>query len=145
MRNGEEIMSLGEHIKELRKKKGLTLRELSKKIGISISFLSDIENSRSKPSLQKLEAIAKGLDVTVSYLLGEDNAQMPGFIKENCEFLYTASCPDDVNTISKISKVDPEVFSLFLELAPLSKEEQENLKIFLTGLSARRKFYDMGK
>lgn len=138
-------MSLGEHIKELRKKKGLTLRELSTKIGISISFLSDIENSRSKPSLQKLEAIAKGLDVTVSYLLGEDNPQMPGFIKENCEFLYTASCPDDVNIISKISKVDPKVFSLFLELAPFSKEEQENLKIFLTGLSARRKLYDMDK
>jgi len=65
-------MTLGERIKFLRKSKKVTLRELSKKIGISISFLSDIENDRSNPSLERLRDIAGGLEVSLSYLLGED-------------------------------------------------------------------------
>ena len=65
-------MTLGERIKSLRQYKKITLREFSKKIGISISFLSDIENSRSKPSLERLKDIAEGLGVAVSYLLGEE-------------------------------------------------------------------------
>lgn len=65
-------MTLGERIKILRKNKNMTLRDLSQKVDISISFLSDIENDRSKPSLERLGDIAKALDTTVSYLLGED-------------------------------------------------------------------------
>lgn len=65
-------MNIGERIKQLRKEKNLTLRELAKKADISISFLSDIENGRSKPSLERLKAIAEALDTTVSYLLGEN-------------------------------------------------------------------------
>lgn len=66
-----ENMNVGERIKQLRKEKNLTLRELAEKADISISFLSDIENGRSNPSLERLKAIAEALDTTVSYLLGE--------------------------------------------------------------------------
>jgi len=65
-------MNLGNRIKTLRRKHQLTLRELSKKIDISISFLSDIENGRTNPSLERLTLIAKALNVSISYLLGED-------------------------------------------------------------------------
>jgi len=64
-------MNVGERIKQLRKEKNLTLRELSQKADISISFLSDIENGRSNPSLERLKDIAEALGTTVSYLLGE--------------------------------------------------------------------------
>jgi len=66
-------MDIGERIKALRKENNMTLRELSKKIGISVSFLSDIENGRSNPSLERLKDIAEGLGTTVSYLLGEND------------------------------------------------------------------------
>lgn len=68
-------MTLGQRIKSLRKSKKITLRELSRQIGISISFLSDIENDRSNPSLDRLKDIAEGLEVTISYLLDEDNKE----------------------------------------------------------------------
>ncbi|MCG8482647.1 MAG: helix-turn-helix domain-containing protein [Clostridia bacterium] len=65
-------MIVGEKIKKKRKELGLTLKQLSSKIDISISFLSDIENNRSKPSLDRLKEIAEGLECSVSYLLGEE-------------------------------------------------------------------------
>lgn len=65
-------MTIGERVQALRKNKKITLRELSKNVNISISFLSDIENNRSNPSVEKLKSIATGLDTTVSYLLGEE-------------------------------------------------------------------------
>lgn len=64
-------MNVGDRIKALRQERKLTLRELSQKADISISFLSDIENGRSNPSLDRLKSIAEALDTTVSYLLGE--------------------------------------------------------------------------
>lgn len=62
---------VGSRIKELRKERGLSLKELSYKIDISVSFLSDIENGKSNPSLERLADIASGLQTTVSFLLGE--------------------------------------------------------------------------
>ncbi|WP_432664273.1 helix-turn-helix transcriptional regulator [Wukongibacter baidiensis] len=62
---------VGKRIKELRKQKKLSLKDLSERIDMSISFLSDIENGKSNPSLIRLREIAKGLDTTVSNLLGE--------------------------------------------------------------------------
>ena len=66
-------MNVGKRIKALRRQKKLTLNELSRKVGISISFLSDIENGRSNPSLERLKDIAEALDTSVSFLMGEDN------------------------------------------------------------------------
>lgn len=66
------ISSVGEKIKALRKKCNLTLKDLSEKANISISFLSDIENGRSNPSLERLNDIAKALNTSTSYLLDEN-------------------------------------------------------------------------
>ena len=71
MFDGEISMELGEKIKIKRKEKGYTLKMLSEIIDISVSFLSDIENGKSKPSLDRLTDIAKGLDTHVSFFLGE--------------------------------------------------------------------------
>lgn len=64
-------MFVGKTIKALRKEKKISLKRSSELIGISPTFLSDIENGRSNPSLERLIDIARGLDVSVSYLLGE--------------------------------------------------------------------------
>ena len=67
-------MTVGARIRSRRKECGLTLKMLSAKCGISVSFLSDIEHGRRNPSLDKLRTIAEGLYTTVSYLLGEEDA-----------------------------------------------------------------------
>ncbi|SJZ77490.1 helix-turn-helix domain-containing protein [Selenihalanaerobacter shriftii] len=71
-------MTIGEKIKSIRKEKKLTLRELASKTDISPSFISDIENNRSNPSLNRLKDIANALNTSVSYLLGECEKQYDG-------------------------------------------------------------------
>lgn len=66
-------MTIGELIRKKRKEKGFTLNTLSNRCGLSISFLSDIEHGRRRPSLDRLKNIADALQTTVSFLLGESN------------------------------------------------------------------------
>ncbi|MGE4274073.1 MAG: helix-turn-helix domain-containing protein [Desulfitobacterium sp.] len=66
-------MGIGEKLKKLRNDKGLTLRELSEITGVSISFISDIENNRRNPSVEYLQKLAHGLDVPTADLLLEAN------------------------------------------------------------------------
>lgn len=82
-------MELGYKLKAIRKAKGLSLKELSEKTKgqISISFLSDIENGRGKPSIESLKIIASTLNTPVSYFIDDsENSLFSGAI-EDIEFI----------------------------------------------------------
>lgn len=64
-------MSIGDKLKKLRKENNLTLKELHNLTGISISFISDIENKRRNPSIENLKTLAKALNVSPNELLGD--------------------------------------------------------------------------
>ncbi|CAM3505626.1 DNA-binding helix-turn-helix protein [Streptococcus pluranimalium] len=57
-------------LKELRKKHGLTQKEIAKLIGISQSSYSNWENGNREPSLENVVRLAKLFGVTTDYLLG---------------------------------------------------------------------------
>jgi len=61
-------MSIGSNIKKIRKEKKLTQQQLAKEIGISRSYLSDVENNRYNPSSKTLESFAEKLDVSMYFL-----------------------------------------------------------------------------
>lgn len=64
---------LGEKIRGLRKKNGLTLDKLAKAANLSKSYLWELENRESQsPSAEKLTAIADALGVTADYFLDSD-------------------------------------------------------------------------
>ena len=65
---------LGERIKRKREILNLPLSELSKKVGISASALSQIENSKAFPSIVTLKSIANSLYTTVGELIGENES-----------------------------------------------------------------------
>lgn len=78
---------LGGKIKELRKKKGLTLEQLAEKIGSGKSYVWEVENKGVKrPSAEKLSLIAKALDVTTDYLI--DNEQVDITDSQEKEVFY---------------------------------------------------------
>ena len=52
------------NIKERREQLGISQKELAEKVGISQSFLCDIEQGRSKPSIDTAIKIAQVLNVT---------------------------------------------------------------------------------
>ena len=65
---------LGERVRDLRKKRGLTLEALAKKVESSKSYMWEIENKDvTRPSAEKLSMIASALDTTTDYLLAGSN------------------------------------------------------------------------
>ncbi len=63
---------IGERIKKKRDIQNLHLNELADKVGISSSALSQIEKSKSFPSIITLKSIAEHLHTTVGELIGEN-------------------------------------------------------------------------
>ena len=62
-------MELGVRLKELRIDKGLTLKEVSKKLGITRSALSNYEAGIRQPSFETLKNICEFFHVSADYLL----------------------------------------------------------------------------
>lgn len=62
-------MSIGAAIKLCRDRKGLTLSELSEKSGLSVSYISLLENNKRDPNLSKVESISDALNIPLSLLL----------------------------------------------------------------------------
>lgn len=61
---------LGENLKNIRKRKGMTQDELAERLNVVRQTVSKWENNLSVPDAQILQRIAEILDVSVSELLG---------------------------------------------------------------------------
>lgn len=127
-------MMVGERIKSKRKELGLTLKELSSRINISVSFLSDIENCRSNPSLERLKEIAEGLGCTVSFLLGEN-------FLEKKEVYSKEGLKHEINEgVYKLFN-DAEfvkILNEFKDFKTWSDQEKNNLLDFLQSMRTER-------
>ena len=63
---------MGERLREARRARGLSLRVLAERLGVSPSLISQIETGRANPSVSTLYAIAAELDVSLDELLFND-------------------------------------------------------------------------
>lgn len=66
-------MNLGSLIRKHRKERKLTLKSVAEKSGISEGFLSQVENSVSSPSVDKLMSICNAIGTTAGDLLNRIN------------------------------------------------------------------------
>ena len=67
-------MQIGQRIKEIRKQKGLTQKQLADKLAVSYTVISQYERGIRNPKVTTLEKIAIALDVSPSVLIfGETN------------------------------------------------------------------------
>jgi transcriptional regulator with XRE-family HTH domain len=64
-------MKLKNNIKTFRELKGMTQETLAKDVGITINYLSLLENGRREPSIKLLKKMSKYLSVPVSVLILE--------------------------------------------------------------------------
>ena len=60
------LVSFGNSIRKLRAKKNLTQRELARRAGLDVTYISGIERGVRNPSLKSLESVAKGLGCSIS-------------------------------------------------------------------------------
>ncbi len=63
------------NIKKRRKQLGLTLKKLGNQIGVSSSYLSQIETGKLMPSMLSLKKIADTLHTTIGVLVGESQLE----------------------------------------------------------------------
>ena len=68
---------MNNRIKELRKEKNLTLKELGQKVGMANNTLSQYETGKRESKLETWNKLAEYFNVPTSYLMGTDNLKFP--------------------------------------------------------------------
>lgn len=95
----------GERIKELRKEKGLSQAQLSKKTGISRSVIGMVESGNQKGGRDFNKAMANFFNVSIDYLEGmtdeRNNNNKDDLINEFVEFLIDNGVIEDDNNIDE--------------------------------------------
>ena len=88
MNNSEVRKLFGYNLKRLRKQKKISQIELSEKVDLAFTFISDIENGKKWVSPETIEKLSKCLEVEVyQFFLPEDyifqtNRNIESFSKE---------------------------------------------------------------
>ncbi len=95
-----KVMDIGNRIKQLRMKNGLTLEELADRCELSKGFLSQLERNISSPSISTLEDIIEVLGVNMAGFFKEETNEPSVFtnddfyVKENEDSLITWLVPN---------------------------------------------------
>ncbi len=72
------MATLGEKIRALRKKAGLTLDQLAEAIGASKSAVWELENKvKARPSAERINELARVLAVTPEFLMDDQSSAEP--------------------------------------------------------------------
>lgn len=79
------MLPVGKNIKAIRKFKSITQSDLAKKIKISNTYLSLIENGKKNPSLEMVFSISEALEVDPASIVTKDESfiKLQEILKEN--------------------------------------------------------------
>ncbi|MGD9955041.1 MAG: helix-turn-helix domain-containing protein [Candidatus Nanopelagicales bacterium] len=72
----EPVVNLGARLREVRLRSGQSLREISRQLGVSPSFVSQLENGKSQPSVATLYSLAQLLGVSIDELFAADGVSV---------------------------------------------------------------------
>lgn len=103
------------NLREARKAKGYTMKQLGQLLGVTESAVSFYENGKRQPSIEMAMQIANLLEVPVAYLLGEEQEQAPPATEE---------------------ELDNAIVGMLGDLTP---EEVQRVQDFIAGMKAGRK------
>ncbi len=78
-----EKMTIGEKIRDLREKKGLSLQDLASRTGYSSAILSQMENHMVSPPLGALIKLAKALELKVGAFFGDDPREPYAIVRKD--------------------------------------------------------------
>lgn len=111
---------LGAKLRELRTRRGLSVRTLAAKVGFSPSFISQIEADTASPSIASLEKIAAALGVTLGQLFSslEQNAAVRTVIRRAERTTYTSAWSQATITVLSDSSPDRSLSAVELAITP---------------------------
>lgn len=75
--NKREPYRFGEKIRSVRERKGLTLKTVAQKAGVSESLVSQIERNKVSPAIDTLLNLADALDINLEFLFEEYRKDHP--------------------------------------------------------------------
>ena len=65
----DEAQKLGENLKRIRTEKGITQGDIARALEMDKSFVSNIENGKTNPTLATIAKLAKAIGVSVGELM----------------------------------------------------------------------------
>lgn len=85
---------IGRQLQDKRKAKDMTQEVLAEKVGITVVYLSKVENGRVRPTLELLDALCDVLGMTLSSLLTGVQVQEDSYANERVVALLRSCSPD---------------------------------------------------
>jgi len=114
-------MSFNIKLRTLRKKKGLTQKELSSDLGVALSTVAMWETANREPDLATIRKIAEYFDVSIEELVNDDLEL--GYT--NYSFKNNARFDEEIISIRNMLHSRPEMQMLFSVSKSASKEDIE--------------------
>lgn len=71
------VDNLGARLRDVRQRSGMSLREVARQLGVSPSFVSQMENGKSQPSVATLYSMAQLLEVSIDELFERGVPSIP--------------------------------------------------------------------
>ncbi|WP_026836238.1 cupin domain-containing protein [Limisalsivibrio acetivorans] len=116
-------MGYGTKLREIRKKLGMTLEDISQKTGFTKSFISQIENGKNSPSIASLKKICYALGTTISELFEDERNIVNIFKYEDYNVLKNKSI---TMTFPASKLVNRKLEPIIIELDPYSETGSES-------------------
>src|SRR3954454_467276 len=76
---------IGARLREERERRGMSLRELARRVGVSPSLVSQIELDRVNPSVSTLYALVTALGMTMGDVFGDTPQQAPRLTRSSAD------------------------------------------------------------
>ncbi|HZJ83701.1 MAG TPA: XRE family transcriptional regulator [Clostridia bacterium] len=140
---GMQPPSIGKNILIYRKRRGMTIDELSKRSGVSKSMLSQVEQEKSNPTVVTVWKIARSLDVSINQLLQtEGESSIEVIRKEDMPIIYSEDGKCMIRISSSVHMVENlELYHMIFQPGGINSSQAHfpGTQEFLTVLSGKIK------
>lgn len=97
---------LGERVRQLRKARGLTLKQLGTATGLSHAFLSQMERDRARPSISTLADIAAALGISTAALVTHTSTGATRYVRGDEAAMVSVGPSADSVTVRVLTSRD---------------------------------------
>ncbi len=89
-----DYQTIGRRLQDSRKKNHMTQEVLAEQVGITVVYLSKVENGRVRPTLELLDSLCDNLGISLSSLLTGIEIQKDEYANERIVALLRSCTPD---------------------------------------------------
>lgn len=123
-------ITIGSIIKTLRKKKNLTLKQLSDQSGLSVGFLSQLERGISSIAIDSLSKIADILEVSLSTFFQDMNAVNVDPVVHSFDMMCTQVSPQIIQYILSNDVTAFDTLPRIFQLMPLANADMSKMEMY---------------